>query len=216
MTVSDYVLQNRQTVVLTGDSITDCDCRGQQAPLGDGYVSIVAALSAAKYPERNIRFVNAGAGGDTIRHLAARWDRDVLAPRPDWLSISIGINDVWRQLDKGGPGVLIEEYAATYRELLERTRAKFSGCGLILMTTGVVGEEPGSEGRRLLGPYNDAIEQLAAKFNAFCVPIHARFAAAIDADRNRKWTLDGVHPNRNGHALMALTWLQTLGWAHRA
>ncbi len=216
MTVGNCVLQDGQTVVLTGDSITDCGCRGEQAPLGDGYVSIAAGLTAAQYPERNIRFVNAGAGGDTIRHLAERWDRDVLASRPDWLSISIGINDVWRQIDKGGPGVLIEEYAATYRELLERTKAKFSGCGLILMTTGVIGEAPDSEGRRLLGPYNEAIEQLAAKFNAFCVPIYERFAAAIDAGGDRKWTHDGVHPNRDGHALMALTWLETLGWKARA
>jgi lysophospholipase L1-like esterase len=30
--------------------------------------------------------------------LNARWQRDVLDLSPDWLSIMIGINDVWRQL----------------------------------------------------------------------------------------------------------------------
>ncbi|MFN8378973.1 MAG: GDSL-type esterase/lipase family protein [Anaerolineae bacterium] len=43
--------------------------------------------------------INMGVGGNTVRDLAARWESDVTALNPDWLSICIGINDVWRQFD---------------------------------------------------------------------------------------------------------------------
>ena len=210
MTVGDFVLQDGHTVVMVGDSITACG-RGAHAELGDGYVRMVAALSAARRPGRRLRFINSGVGGDTIVDLAARWDGDVLAHRPNWLSVSIGVNDVWRQLDTPGGGIPLDRFTAVYRELLERTRARCSGCGLILMTPGIIGEKPDSEGNRLLQPYIQAVSQLAGHFNAFCVPVHQAFTEAIAAGAP-PLTRDGVHPNDAGHALMALTWLRTLGW----
>lgn len=212
MRASSYVLQDGQRVVLIGDSITDCDRRGAHAPLGDGYVRLVASLSAGRYPDRRIAFLNRGISGDTVRHLAARWEADVLAERPDWLSVSIGVNDVWRQLDHGGPGVLVDEYAATYRELLESTRARLPGCGFILMTPGILSEDLAAEGNRMLRPYVEVVERLAGDLNAFCVPVRAAFERALADGRGRNWTTDGVHPNADGHALMALTWLETLSW----
>jgi acyl-CoA thioesterase-1 len=211
MTVGDFVLQDGQTVVMIGDSITACGCQDDGAPLGGGYVQLVHGLSVAKYPERKIHFVNAGVNGNTISDLAGRWEADVLARRPKWLSISVGINDVWRQLDTAEGGVEVGRFTAVYRELLETTRSRLSGCGFILLTPGIIGEDPDSEGNRLLRPYVESIRQLAPKFNAFCVPIHDAYLDAIAAG-STPLTHDGVHPNAAGHALMALTWLNTLGW----
>ena len=58
----------------------------------------VDALMGAVYPH-GIRVINMGTSGNTVRDLKARWQRDVLDHKPDWLSIMIGINDVWRQFD---------------------------------------------------------------------------------------------------------------------
>ncbi len=211
MTVGDFVLQAGQTIVLIGDSITDCGRGDAETPWGGGYVRQVRSLSLAKRPDRAIHFVNTGVGGDTILNLQQRWEADVLAHRPQWLSISIGVNDVWRQV-KGDPGgVDIGEFSAVYRELLELTRSRLSGCGFILMTPGVIGEDPDSEGNRLLQPYIATVKQLAAKFNAFCVPIHETMLDSVAAG-GPTLTDDGVHPNDIGHSLMALTWLTSLGW----
>lgn len=59
-----------------------------------------------------------GIGGNTILDLAVRWERDVLDRRPDWLSVIIGINDVWRQFDRPLQTELhveADEYETTYR-----------------------------------------------------------------------------------------------------
>ena len=100
----------QQKIVLIGDSITDCGRRNEPfAPYGAGYVKFVRALLLARYPELGLEVVNRGIGGNTVRDLARRWDEDVIAEQPDWLSVKIGINDVWRTMtgrhDGGGaPG----------------------------------------------------------------------------------------------------------------
>lgn len=67
--------------------------------LGKGYVRVVENMLCTWYPETYLRITNSCISGDTSRDLLARWERDVIALNPQWISICIGINDVWRQLD---------------------------------------------------------------------------------------------------------------------
>src|SRR4051812_30904703 len=90
------LLTAHQKILFAGDSITDAGRRSLAAPYGEGYVSMVRNFVLARYPELGLTFVNRGVAGDTVRDLDARWERDVIAERPDWLAVFIGINDVWR------------------------------------------------------------------------------------------------------------------------
>src|SRR5215211_5094424 len=97
-------IQPNSKLVMIGDSITDCERarpvgEGLFDALGRGYVSYMDAFLGAVYPERGIRIVNMGISGNTVRDLKGRWETDVLALKPDWVSLMIGINDVWRQFD---------------------------------------------------------------------------------------------------------------------
>src|SRR5690606_32080005 len=137
---SGFRIAPRSRWVLIGDSITDT---GRARPigeapggLGDGYVRQIDALINAWYPAHRVRLFNTGTSGHTIRDLAARWQTDVLDLRPDWLSIMIGANDVWRQFDRPAQPerhVLPYEHERTYDELLTRTRPTLKG-GLVLIT----------------------------------------------------------------------------------
>lgn len=198
-----------QKILFIGDSITDCGRR--EIELGIGYVRIVASLLAARYPELGLEFINMGIGGNTIRDLAARWETDVVEQRPDWTSISIGINDVWRQVDNESPGVLIDEFQQTYRKLLERTR-QATDSKLILMETTVIGESGDDVGNQLLKPYNQTIRDLAHEFDALLVPMNAEWHRTLAAHPEFTWTTDGVHPLPPGHGLMARIWLDAVGF----
>jgi len=98
------LLEKNAKLVMIGDSVTDC---GRARPVGEGlfgaigtgYAGYVNALLDATYPERHIRVVNMGSSGNTVLDLEARWQTDVVDLKPDWLSVMIGINDVWRQFD---------------------------------------------------------------------------------------------------------------------
>src|SRR5947209_545163 len=120
---------------MIGDSITDCDRarpvgEGLFGAQGRGYVANVDALLGAVYPERRIRVVNMGISGNTTRDLKARWQTDVLDLSPDWLSIMIGDNDVWRQFDspwQTEQHVYLEEYEASLNHLVEQTAGRVKG-----------------------------------------------------------------------------------------
>ena len=91
-------------IVCIGDSITDFE---RARPVGEGlfgaigksYVGIVDGLLRATDPTLHLRMINMGIGGNTSRDLAARWQTDVLDLAPDYVTVLIGINDVWRHFD---------------------------------------------------------------------------------------------------------------------
>ena len=121
------IFSANQRIVFIGDSITDCGRRDDAAPFGRGYVSMVRNLLGARYPELHLTVLNRGVSGNTVRDLAARWEHDVIDERPDWLSVEIGINDVWRTFRPGreGDAVPLAEYEATLRRLLSRDAAGY-------------------------------------------------------------------------------------------
>lgn len=98
------IFDNMDRIVFAGDSVTDM---GSAQPVGEGlfdnlgksYVRVIDNMLAAYYPEVFLRVTNSGISGNTSRDLIARFDRDVVDLKPDWVSICIGINDVWRQFD---------------------------------------------------------------------------------------------------------------------
>ena len=118
------IFENYDRIVFAGDSVTDM---GSTNPVGEGlfdnvgrsYVRVIENMLSAYYPEVFIRVTNSGISGNTSRDLRARFDRDVVDLKPDWVSICIGINDVWRQFDTPAitsDQVMPDEYAKNLEE----------------------------------------------------------------------------------------------------
>src|SRR5258707_12448030 len=80
-------LQNVKTLVTLGDSIT----QGGAAP--GGYVWLMQKYLDALYPQQGIKIVNAGISGHKSTDMAARFQKDVLDPRPQLITITVGVND---------------------------------------------------------------------------------------------------------------------------
>ena len=208
----DFALKDGDTVLFMGDSITDAGRRDDKArQFGWGYVAQIADLLAALHPERRIRILNHGISGDRVIELHTRWETDVIAHQPDWVSISIGINDVWRRFANLVEfAVDIDEYSRLYGDLCEWTRTKTSA-KLILMETSVIGEDFSNDSNRYLEQYNDAIHAFAKQYDAVLVPMRDAYRCGIESRPGFAWTGDGVHPLPPGHMLMATTWLRALG-----
>ena len=202
-----------QRIVVIGDSITDCDRRGAAAPYGDGYVSLVRSLLLARYPERRLTVVNRGISGDTTRHLVARWERDVVAERPDWLVVFIGINDVWRSFDNNPrEAVPLAEYGATLRRLIRRAQTA-TRSGLILMTPYMIEPDRAQPMRRQMDAYGAEVRTIAGEAGATLVDIQAAFDAVLASTLPGDWASDRIHPTGPGHAVIALALLRAVGFA---
>ncbi len=211
--MSNLLFQSDEKVLFIGDSITDCGRRGDHAPFGNGYVKKVTELITAKYPERRIEYVNKGIGGDVVEGLEARWDTDVIAEKPDWLSVKIGINNASRQLGAGLPNeTYLPEWEACYRRILARARDEL-GAGLFMFETFYIEEDVPQPRPLDVDAYNEIIHRLAGEFNARLIQTNETFDRAVAARPGALWTTeDGVHPNPEGHTLMALEFLKQAGW----
>ena len=205
--------QNGQKILFIGDSITDCGRRELSAPYGSGYMSLVRAMILARYPEMGLRFENRGIGGNTVRHLAERWDADVIAEQPEWLSVMIGINDVWRSFDRGGDGAVgIEEYESTYRGLLADAVAR-TGCRLIVAEPYMIEADRTDPMRAQMDTYGKVARGLAAEFDALLVQTQPAFDRALEFAPAEAWANDRIHPNLEGHGVIAIEYLRAIGWA---
>ena len=198
-------------VLFQGDSITDAGrYRDDPAHMGYGYAMQAASWFHAWYPEIDVRFLNRGISGNRVVDLVARWQEDCLELRPSWISLLIGINETWRRYDSDDP-TSTQDHAEAYRGLLERTIARLNA-RLILCEPFVLPVPADREDWRAdLDPKIAVVRRLAREYNALYVPFDGVFAQAATRREPAFWAADGVHPTDAGHALMAQTWLRTVG-----
>ena len=212
------IFEKHDKLIMIGDSITDCG-RGQPAgeglfdPYGSGYVNMVKALLDARYPDCPVRVVNKGNSGNTVRELAGRWQEDVLDQKPDWLSIMIGINDVWRHFDspkmtEGHVG--IEEYETTLERLIRETLPGLKG--LILVTPYFIEPNRQDAMRLKMEAYAAVVRALATKYDAVLVDTQAGFDTMLESMHPMALAWDRIHPNSSGHALLARCFLKAIGY----
>jgi lysophospholipase L1-like esterase len=206
------IFEHGQRIVFIGDSITDCGRRDANAPYGNGYMSLVRAFVTARYPELGLHWENRGIGGDTVRHLEARWDEDAIALNPDWLSVNIGINDVWRKYgQKPDEAVPVEEYEATLRALIQRAVDE-TGCRLIIAEPYVIEKNPSDPQLVETVQMAQIARRLANEFNAINVRTQEAFDTALQHSEPGDWAADRIHPNLAGHAVIAQAFLRAISF----
>ena len=211
-------IQPNSKLVMIGDSITDCERarpvgEGSLDALGNGYVSLVDGLLMARYPAHRIRVVNMGLSGNTVRDVQGRWQSDVLDLQPEWLSICIGINDVWRHFDtplQSEGQVSLEEYTRTLEALVRTTRPTLKG--LILMTPYFIEPNRADGMRAMMDDYGAAVRHLAGSYAALLVDTQAAFDRVLQHLHPMTLAGDRVHPTRAGHMILARAFLQAIGY----
>ncbi|MBM7571946.1 SGNH/GDSL hydrolase family protein [Aquibacillus albus] len=207
-----------QKLLFIGDSITDCDRakpegEGLFGALGNGYVSFVNAFLTSTYSELGIRVVNKGISGNKVRDLKERWQEDVIDQQPDWLSIMIGINDVWRQYDVPfikDKHVYIDEYEETLRNLVEKTKPMVEG--LVLMTPYYLESNKEDRMRQTMDQYGSVVKKIAEETDCIFIDTQAVFHNVLEKIYPAALAWDRVHPNDAGHLLLARAFLNKVGF----
>jgi len=102
-------LKDGDTVVFLGDSITH-QCL---------YTQYVEDYFYTRFPNVHIRFHNAGVGGDRAVDALARFDQDVAAYKPKYVTILLGMNDGgYKQWD----ATTFQNYERDMLKLLDRIK----------------------------------------------------------------------------------------------
>ena len=190
-----------QTIAFLGDSITAAG-RGT-----GGYCQLV--LDGLKRQGIETTAVFAGISGHKSNQMLARLEKDVLNKKPDWMTLSCGVNDVWH----GARGVALEPYKKNITEIV--TRAQTAGVKVMLLTSTMIGEDQSTSNNQKLLPYNAFIRQLAKDKSCLLADLNTDMREALKkfpkGAKGNKLTSDGVHMNGLGNIMMAKGLLKAFG-----
>ncbi len=212
------IFEKYDRIVFAGDSVTEMRSQnpvgeGLFDALGFGYVRMVENLLMSVYPEYNIRVTNSGIGGNTSLDLWNRWERDVLNLNPDWVSIMIGINDVWRQFDT--PAILERAVTpAQYEQNVENMLLSLKGRvkGIFLMTPYYMEPNKADWMRARMDEYSEICRKLAEKHECIFIDTQAMFDRYFEHQHSAYIAWDRVHPNQIGAMLIAREFLKHCGF----
>ena len=187
-------VKNGEKIAFLGDSITAAGRRP------GGYCQLV--LAALRDQGIEAKPVFAGIGGHKSNQMLGRLERDVLKHKPDWMTLSCGVNDVWH----GPRGVGLESYKKNITEIVNRAQA--AGVKVVLLTSTMIREDQSNDLNQKLLPYNEFIKMLAKEKKCLLADLNADMQAALkifpaDAPKGKQLTSDGVHMNKAGNIMMA-------------
>jgi lysophospholipase L1-like esterase len=214
---AEVAVKSGEKVAFLGDSITS-----QGTANAAGYVKLVIAGLTANGITTTL--VPAGVSGNTSFDMLNRLDRDVLSKKPQWMTLSCGVNDVWH----GKTGVALNEaqaaeplfagqpprgtYEKNITEIVDKAQA--AGVKVVVLTATVIQENLTNDLNKKLEPYNDFLRKLAKEKHLpladLNVQMQERIKTANTPGKNA-FTVDGVHMNTEGNKMMATGILQAFG-----
>lgn len=197
-------------VLFQGDSITDCGRSFENdANMGIGYPTIVSSKLGSEMPGE-YEFLNRGISGNRIVDVYARMKKDIINLKPDYMSMLIGVNDVWHEFDFKN-GVDSEKFEKIYDMLITEIKEALPNIKIMLLgayvTKGEATAENWSEFCSEVAKRAEAAKRIAEKHGLVYIPLQEKFDEMMKIQPEPYWTVEGVHPTNAGHGLIAKEWI---------
>ena len=199
------LVKDGERIAFIGDSITE---------FGNwpaGYVNMVVKgleLSGVK-----VEKVAVGHSAETSENMVRRFAKDVVAAKPQWVTISCGVNDVERMCVKGKKEVDYAKFEKNVRGMLDM--AKDAGIRPVLLTPTIRWEDqPDSDQNQQILKLGVFMKEEAKARGIPVADLNALMRETMKTTPpNGKYRLtrDGVHMNFAGNAMMARGVLKALG-----
>lgn len=207
-------LKDGDTFLFLGDSITH-QCL---------YTQYVESYFYTRYPNRRIRFYNAGVSGDRADDALLRFETDVSMHKPNYVSILLGMNDgTYRHFDhetfqiyEKGMGKLLDKVDSIGATPIPMAPSLFDSRALNPKVAKWIKARDDARNyyNPLLSFYGAWLQEQALQRGLNYVDMNAPLAR-ITQDQRRKdpnFTLikDAVHPDEPGQVVMATAMLNDL------
>lgn len=205
----DYAIHDGDTVVFLGDSIT----------AARDYGEVIENYTLLRFPERKVRFINAGRGGETAKGALTRLDKDVFAKGATLLTVAYGINDIaWgTKADEQHR----KEFLSAVGEIVDR--CKQHGVRVFICSAAITAEDSTTAEAGFLRKMCKDGLALAKEKGAGTIDVQAAMwdvqrrvleSNSRQSDKSKHVRMhvdDGVHLNELGQMAMAYAILKGLG-----
>ena len=207
----------KKVILFQGDSITDAGRDYQNDGwIGHGYPYLVTSDLGCQRPDE-FTFINRGISGNRIVDLYARIKADIINVKPDYMSILIGVNDIWHEIESQN-GVADAKFEKFYCMLLDEIFEELPDVKIMILEPFVLEAcattSTEDKPNRWADFYNGVrakaaiAKRVAEKYNLPFITLQDKFDAAGEKAENSYWLYDGVHPTGIGHNLIKNEWLK--------
>lgn len=205
----DFLLRDGDTCVFLGDSIT----------AARGYTKVVEHYTLMRFPSRQVRFYNAGKGGDTASGCLERLERDVFNRGATIVTVALGVNDIGWGMKADAEHR--QRYLDGIREIVTRCRAR--SVRVVVCSPAITAEAPDKAETGFLQKMTDDGMALARSLGAHTIDLQRGMreiqrrildANSRESDPKKHTKLhveDGVHLNDLGQLAMAFSMIKGLG-----
>ena len=184
--------------------------------MGIGYPVLVKAWLGHENPGK-YQFLNRGIAGNRVVDVYTLIKEDIINLKPDYMSILIGVNDVWREFGVHHD-VDADKFEKVYCMLIEEIKEALPEIKIMILepfclrasATENTEAEPdrwnifSSEVKKRA----EKAKAVAEKYNLTYVPLQEKFDEAAQDAENSYWLFDGAHPTTMGHELIKREWLK--------
>lgn len=207
-----------KTILFQGDSITDASrVKENGAHLGIGYASKAAGKIGLEFPG-DFEFLNRGISGNRVVDLYARIKSDIINLKPDYMSIMIGVNDVWHEINMQN-GVDADKFEIIYDMLISDVIKALPDIKIMIIEPYVLPESATvgelEDGRDKYEVFRSEVlkraevsKRIADKYNLVFLPLQQKLDELTKIQPAVYWVYDGVHPSNIGHEFIANEWVK--------
>lgn len=206
-----------KTILFQGDSITDCGrSRDDNAQVGTGYALLVKSQLGFENPNQ-YQFYNRGISGNRIVDVYARIKADIINLKPDYMSLLIGVNDVWHEIMYNN-GVDEEKFEKIYSMLIEEIKEALPELKIMILEPfclkGVATDNTETQPDKW-EKFDSEVKKRAAKakliaekYGLLFVELQNKFDELTQQAEETYWLRDGVHPTPMGHEMIKREWIK--------
>jgi len=207
-------LRAGDVLLLCGDSITE---QKQYSVFIEDYILM-------SQPVRNVKTIQIGWGGENVQHFANYWEMVGLMFHPTLATTNFGMND-------GGYDLVNDKMKDGFRDGTKKMIEQFKAAGVREVFVGASGavdsyyfknpkhkEVTAANYDQTLGSLSDVARDVARSEKEPFVDLHTltlKTMAAAKAALGEKFAVtgnsDGIHPQADGHLIMAYAYLKAMG-----
>lgn len=201
------VVKDGDNFVFLGDSITH-QCL---------YTQYIEDFYYTRFPKRRVHFHNAGTGGDRVGDALERFDEDVAAFKPQFVSVLFGMNDAgFTDLEQP----LFDKYQQGMATLIDLIGK--AGATPILLSPTMYDPLPNRLNNRIMEPRDSVYPSVLEKYAGWVkeeakrrvlpfADFYFPFRSVMEDQRRNEadWTIipDGMHPTAPGHVIIAAAYI---------
>lgn len=212
---ADFALKDGDRIVFFGDSITEARL----------YTTYIEHYVVTHYPNRHVTFFNSGWAGDRVTSnpccgspgALARIQQDVIDYQPTVVTLLFGMNDgEYKNFDPPTLKVYEDGLTAIIQALKAKTHTRI----YVMTPTAYDQVDSPSRGKAMryndvLDRYSEAAKQIALREGLPVIDLHSvtteTLRQAQAKDPSYTFLPDRVHPNEDGHLIMATEILRCWG-----